>query len=534
MLIEISSDILIQKKITFENGLNIVLGDANSTNSLGKSTFLLIIDFAMGSRSYVDLSSAVFENIGHHSIGFSFQFNGQKFHYVRFTNNPNEVYKADSDYIIGEKMHIDEYSNWLKEMYGLGDITGSWRSLVGLYSRAWGKKNSDVDKPLRGYVKDSDETSISQLIKLFGFYNRIQETQLKLKDAKETSKALNLAFKKNFIKKISKKEYEANKIIIDNLEEEIADVKENLLKFAVNVEEIYSRELIELKEEKRKLNEEKFLYTNRLKRLQLSLSDKMRVDNKQFERLQMFFDDVNIDKLKEIESFHVKISKILRQQIENSITTVESQITEIENEVSVVDVKIDQLLQGVESPKIIVDRVFDLSTRVTSLKRQNDYYEDKKDTLDEIKGSKESLISVLQEILDTIQKTINGHMNALNSNLYSEGRKTPVIKLFANTYNFDHSGNTGTGKSFMDLILFDLSILELSKLPFLIHDSFLFKNIEDSTVSNIILRYDTIKKQVFIAIDGIQKYTDVAQSIITQNVRLELGEGRLLYGKDFR
>ena len=44
MLKEIYSSVIKQKTIKFHKGLNVVLGDNNASNSIGKSTMLLIID----------------------------------------------------------------------------------------------------------------------------------------------------------------------------------------------------------------------------------------------------------------------------------------------------------------------------------------------------------------------------------------------------------------------------------------------------------------------------------------------------------
>lgn len=534
MLIEIYCSSLKQKKIAFDQGLNVILGDDKSTNSIGKSTSLLLVDFAMGGDAYPELASSIINEIGHHSVGFAFRFDNNIFRYVRFTKEPSRVFKADENYVTQENLSIKKYTDWLKLNYSISHLPGSWRSLIGLYSRIWGKKNDNVDKPLQAHTSDSDNNSINQLIKLFNYYDRIENAEYNLKNAKETKDALNLAFRKNVIKQITKKEYDANKLVIKKLDKEIEDVKENLLKFAVNLEEIYSRELIELKEEKRLIIEEKYLLVNKQKRLSLSLSDKLRVDNRQFERLKIFFDDVNIEKLKDIESFHVKISRILKEQIENSIDELSQRISEVDGRLEMVDDKIDKLLEGVNSPKIIVERIFDLTNKSTALKRENSYFEDKKDTLQEIKTVRKSIALVLEEILDAIEKLINSHMDELNKNIYSEGRKTPSIQLYSTTYKFDHAGNTGTGKSYIDLILFDLTVLELSLLPFVIHDSFLFKNIEDESVSNIFSRYDTATKQVFVSIDGISKYSNLAQKIISDNVRLRLDDNNLLFGVDIR
>lgn len=38
----------LKKVITFHKGLNVVLGDNKGTNSIGKSTLLMVIDFIFG------------------------------------------------------------------------------------------------------------------------------------------------------------------------------------------------------------------------------------------------------------------------------------------------------------------------------------------------------------------------------------------------------------------------------------------------------------------------------------------------------
>ena len=48
MLSEIFCEKFHQKKVTFGNNLNVVLGTNTGDNSIGKSTFLLIIDFVFG------------------------------------------------------------------------------------------------------------------------------------------------------------------------------------------------------------------------------------------------------------------------------------------------------------------------------------------------------------------------------------------------------------------------------------------------------------------------------------------------------
>lgn len=53
MLKEIICDKFKQKRVEFHRGLNVVLGDDQGSNSIGKSTFLMIIDFVYGGKDYI-------------------------------------------------------------------------------------------------------------------------------------------------------------------------------------------------------------------------------------------------------------------------------------------------------------------------------------------------------------------------------------------------------------------------------------------------------------------------------------------------
>lgn len=108
-----------------------------------------------------------------------------------------------------------------------------------------------------------------------------------------------------------------------------------------------------------------------------------------------------------------------------------------------------------------------------------------------------------------------------------------VNKLNRKSYHYDHSSNTGTGKSYADLIEFDLAILNLTVLPFLIHDSILFKNIEDVAIDKIIELYSSFENQIFISIDGINKYNKDSIRILSESKVLELSKERKLFNRDW-
>ena len=60
-----------RKPIRFHEGLNTVLGGIAADNSIGKTTFMLIIDYAFGGSTFATSDAA--SQIGDHTIYFTFE-----------------------------------------------------------------------------------------------------------------------------------------------------------------------------------------------------------------------------------------------------------------------------------------------------------------------------------------------------------------------------------------------------------------------------------------------------------------------------
>ena len=115
MLSEIMSDEYVSNgnkrgRIKLHLGLNTVLGGKQSDNSIGKSTFLLAIDFCFGGDAYctaTDLQTR-FSNV-RHTVKFAFDFDGRMEYYSRGIVMPTEVNKCDSYYNVLETIGIKEF-----------------------------------------------------------------------------------------------------------------------------------------------------------------------------------------------------------------------------------------------------------------------------------------------------------------------------------------------------------------------------------------------------------------------------------------
>lgn len=532
MLKEISCDKFIVNKLIFTNGLNTVLGDEYSTNSIGKSTLLMIIDFVLGGNSFTEKDSGTIKELGHLTFNFSYVFNKTEHYYQRSTETSETIYVCDREYNITNEINRNTYTNQLKNLYNLR-IESSFRAAINPYSRIWGKDNYNVDKPILNSIKEAEGVSIENLIKLFGLYSEIASTANEIKSREESKKILTGMVKKNIVPKVTKTDYKKNELEIERIDKEVKDIQDNLLKFTLNIEELSNKEVIELKTQKQKLLDAQSSVQNKIRRLEINLASKS-VKSKYFNRLSQFFDNPNEEKINEIETFHNSISKILQRELEATKEVLAKENEEFKQQISLIDLKIDQLLKTVQSPKFIVEKIYDLTIQANKLKESNRFYQQKESVIEDVKVLNLNLDETINKILTDIEFQINSELIRINKEIHSENKKIPKIYLQRKKYSFDHSSNTGTGKSFADLIEFDLAILKLTDLPLIIHDSVLFKNIEDKAIDKIIEQYHLFEKQIFIALDGINKFSDNSQSSLTNKCVLQLSESHKLFNRDWR
>lgn len=534
MLIELRCDKFRQKSIHFHNGLNVVLGDQSATNSIGKSTLLMILDFVFGGNTLVEYNKDIISELGDHDYYFRFCFSGEFYNFRRGTYTPDLLYRCNDNYENLEPLSLDEYKTFLKSSYSLDDIDLTFRAVVSLYSRVWGKENDDVNQPLHDAKRKNSSECIDSLLKLYRKYDTIRSLSEKVEALKNEKSAINSASKQELIPRITAKKYKENILKLDEINKEIENIKSNLAKYAINIGEIVNREISELKSRKDSLLREQSSISNRLNRVRLDLSNNRHIKSKSFESLTKLFPDLNIDRISEVEEFHSKISKILRAELQESEAELSEALRSINNAIEEIDVSITRVLSNIENPTIIVDRVHELATVQTHASSEIKYYERESNVSNELKELKETLTAERRRILKFVENIINDKTREYVSKIYSEDRRSPVLSLSSDRYTFNAIEDTGTGKAYSNLLLLDLAIFETTKLPFVIHDSFLFKNIENESVARLIDLYVSLGKQSFIAIDEIEKYGKKAEITLMQKSVIQLTNDQVLYVKDWR
>ena len=534
MLTRIECDKLIEKDIAFNPGLNVVVGDDQGANSIGKSTFLMIIDFAFGGETYLKHNKDVVTNIGDHHFTFSFTFNNNILRFQRYTATPEIVYVLnDSDRDISA-ITADEYRLRLSQLYGLSMIEASFRQIVSLYCRIWGKENDDVFNPLLDHPKQSSKDAVLTLMKVFDTYEPVSKLEKVLAELESQKHALNQAFSHSYINEINKTQYVRNGVDLAEGEKEISSIQNDLRAFALSIQQVTDRNVLTLKKEKDELARIQTRLLAKKQRLEFNLDERSIVSSALVKSLGDFFPGVNLRKIGEIERFHSGIKRILKAQITEEMRETQSSLGEIQTRIEELNADISARLSDVENPEQIIERVVQVSTKVNQLRADNAFYEMSKSLDNNCKRAKIELSDVKDKILSELQFRINQSLVEVSEEVQGSDKKAPEITFEKSSYNFRVFEDTGTGKAYIDLVVLDLVIAKLAKIPILIHDSYLHKNIANPTVESVFSYYKKVGKQVFVSIDELPKFSKQMNLLVNSCCILQLSDSRLLFNKDWR
>lgn len=525
MLKEIFCSKFKHSKIEFHKGLNVILGDNNGSNSIGKSTMLLIIDYVFGGDTYA--KSDVIDHIGQHEICFSFEFGEVNSYYKRKTAQSKTVFVTDAHYEDEKEISLDDYKKLLLQFYNIDDENISFRNIVGLYSRIYGKDNCNEKFVLSAYSKQSFDDSISRLIKIFGKYPEIQNRKEAKKNSEERYKTFCAAVKMNFIKVYSTKKDvdEAEKTLLLEKNDCLA-LEHQLLTDTSVLTPVQLQTISDLKDEMARVLALKFSHRSKLGKLQVNigkLKKKVAID---IERLQIYFPSININEIEKINEFHEGLVNELNKTILKQITKEKEILESIEKEEEVIRNKIDSVISLNQANKVVLDKLIELRKSVDNKEKAITDYKKREGLKAEKKDAKDMFEKTQNLILADIQNKLNNEISILNEKVEGKEKQVPLCALSSKSYTYLCSDDSGTGTNFKNLVLFDLAILALTRLPFVMHDTLLLKNIEKKRMDAIMKLYSQEKKkQIFISFDELADYSPTTQKIAEEYKVLTLSPG---------
>lgn len=532
MLRELRCKELIKDKLEFNSGLNAVIGPNDGTNSIGKSSVLMLIDFALSGDDFTTFCSDVIEHIGIITIEMDFVFEKEKFSFSRSTNDPKVVkflYEPETP-----EKSIDEYRNFLKKYYGFPENSISFRSAVNPFFRIWGKDNYNPNKPLNSFPSEPYSNIKPNILKLFSLYDTVKELEKEKNTTEKKKKTLKGAFDEGYLVSLTKRDVTKKENKLLEVQSEIQIIKSSIEAYSLNAKQIVNNENLKLKSKKDNLTNSLFHTQNRLNRINDNLQYGTTANKKHFEKLKLYFPEVNDLKLSKIDQFHSGITKILKSELRDEKDLLEESVKMLETAISSTDKELVKSLGMLDKPSGLVDKMLELSIEEKSLHDQLKYREIK-ETVD--KKVTELSGQITQQIVDSLKyitETLNSTMSIYINKFYEGKPVSPEIKLSETNYMFNHNDDSGTGKAYANMVAMDMSLLKETYLPILIHDLIVFSNIEDHAIEEIINEYSSTKKQVFIAIDKLSRFDTKIQKLVNSHEFLSLDSTNLAFRKSWK
>ena len=535
---KVNGQLVPRGRIQLREGLNTVLGDKAAHNSIGKSTFLLVVDFCFGGDDYINPKICkAKEKLHSHTINFAFKFGNRIDYFCRSTKTPSEIGICDSDYKVLRTQTLKEFNDYLLEAYGITTPSISFREMVGRFLRIYGRENYAERYPLK-YGDVKPEASIETLEKMFNVFAFIEEYKSVYDDKSKRTKVRDDATKLGEMTNVArtKKEYNANEKEIERLKAELQKLMDREDAELSQEETDNLDKASEIRGQLTVLKRRRSRLVSQLNAVKANMSGGLVPVEEDLSELSEFFPDVDVQKLSQIEHFHDKMQRILSQEMGDEIAQLQILIDAVSAEMARLQEAQRKLGVPVTVSKKFMDQVVDIQRKIDILTAKNKAYDKTAKLKTEKKDAKIQLEDVRETQLQVVETSINQEMTRLNDYIYGGERYAPTIK-FGNsrsgkpTYDFWTEDDTGAGTNFKGLIIFDLALLRLTELPVIAHDSNIFKNIADLPIDKIMELYNQSKKQIFIAFDKEDTFYDVTRDIVHSTTIIELHEnGGELFG----
>ena len=526
-------------KIEFFSGLNICLGEDNAENSIGKSTFLFAVDFCFGGDSYCS-QKELLKEVGNHKINFCLEFDNEPYYFSRSTENSKEVAFCDENFNIMKKISDIDFKDFLLEKYNLAETGLSFRQAVTSFIRIFGKESSEIKNIVGVERYNGGKTGILRnLIKLFEEYDEVKSLEeksaaIQSEQNEFTSVEKSKIVKNGKIKNLS--QLKESEIRVDQLKDELLQIAEANKIQTETVDAQRAAQAAELERQITVLKRNRTKLLNEKSILEANLGSETKIQKEDFEELKSFFPELNIPHLEEIQNFHKQISKILKKETEEELAKIEDKISENENNLIEAMQTLTKLSVPLSIPKKVLEQYASVSIQKNELEGQVYFYKNSEQISRKLKEIKIELDDKKNSILKEIAVKINQKLEELSVKVNGDDSYAPCLNLnSASSYIFYAPNDSGTGTAYVSMVLYDLAILELTNLSFVIHDSILFKNLSDNRVIKVFEEYENSRKQIFVSFDKKNSYeSDSLKKTIENHTVIELyAGGGELFGRSW-
>lgn len=518
-----------REPINFEGGLNVVEGADDASNSIGKSTVLAMINFAFGGQSWP--RSQVTRIYGRHTVGFTFRFDHENFHFLRIADPEHDaakyVYPCDENYTSPQPpMRAQAFRLYLQDKYGLTNADLSLRSMVGPYVRLAGRDNLDPRRVLQQSASDSPRDAIERLEQLAGMYGEVKEEYTHFNERRRKLRVFDRADHEGvfIIPPAKNAEAEAKKRRIAQLrtqsERLVLEEDDRLL----TDDDMVTSRNAKLRAQIRVLRDQQESIREQIAFLSTSQDPDHAPRPADWQELAEIFPRLNKDRMSKVAQFHQRIRANLASQAQQETLRLESVDQAIGTQIRQLSRQLVKAGSAARLPRVTLDNYSALQSEIRDTELALKQHELRNELADLSEQARDTLEQVQADLLPRLENRINDHLEALAHTL-GEGIAPRLELTRFDRYTYSVPGDNGTGSAYMGMVMYDYAILDLSDLPFVIHDTPVWANISKPRQARLLSYLDGLSKQVFLAFDSTPTLEERAQEIVKTHTVISLGPG---------
>ena len=372
MLVSIECDKFAKahRRIDFNPGLNTVMGSSVGSNAIGKSTFLWIVDYVFGGETYYTKSIDLKDEVGPHTIFFTFYFEEHPHYFYRTTDDPKTVFRCDKAHHMIEELTLDEYRTFLYQEYAIGLPKITFDELTERYFRIYGRENTNENYPLHTKPREADEKAIDFLLRLFNNWSILaaiedMEEQLGIKASQLKSRPR---------QQVDSQKIEDNLVTIESLKVRLNDLKRNNEAAQLSVLGFDTSTMEKLMAARRELS----AFVNKRNRLQSqfeAIKDNMKIKTPgvvtEFDALLHYFPQANVRELADIENFHKNLREILHGEMSGEIERLQRLISRYDAEISRLEKRIHDSGFTQELSERLLSQCISVARAIDKLEEEN-------------------------------------------------------------------------------------------------------------------------------------------------------------------
>ncbi|MCQ2965609.1 MAG: DUF2326 domain-containing protein [Alphaproteobacteria bacterium] len=512
MLYKLSANHSTFKPIVFNRGLNIVLaektsksGEKASRNALGKTTFIEILDFCLGSDFSKNSKLNALE-LKDWAFSLELELNSYHFEVTRYIDNPKRIFihsfcknipfdlkqqKDQSAYIdIGEwKEFLGENLFNIKNIETKKAFSPTGRTVLGYFLRKSGAYTDPFTtfKNQKAVQKQTNNAFVLNL--LWGKSLELHNFQ------EETDKHKNLI---SFFKSQGQTIGKLNSQMVI-LSDEINKLRKNIQEFNVLPEyrEIQDAANI-LTKNLQSLNNQKIFIKKKLSEYQSIIIEEnnnndINAISKMYKEVQISFSENVTRTLKEVQNFNKIIIQNRKEFLQNEVKQIEIDIKEIDAQIEkyvnerAEKMKILSAHGALDEYSLLQDNLSKKLAQLEEVKSDIKKQQDAEDQIYKIKSQKDLIKHEINQDIN-INEYLKEEISIFNKNsmfLYDMYANLIVDTDRYGNYKFNISREkTSEGIERMDIFCYDLMLIEMFRknlpqgIDFLIHDSTLYDAVD--------------------------------------------------------